>query len=521
MRKLVPVIGLEIHIQLNSLRKLFSRGKRIVHRNLEANSNANLWDLGIPGTLPQLNENFIESALKLGVLLNFNINQISHFDRKHYLYPDLPNGYQITQHRLPLGEDGYLTYPVKLSDQNECSNGLSMETAQFERLQLEHDSGKSIEIANDLKLIDYNRSGVGLVELITKPCFYSIHNCVSFIDELIKYLREWNLCECRMELGELRFDVNISLHRHVDDIEGRINESDLSSFNKRLVKSHRVEIKNMNSLKHLKIAANYEIERQRNGNLPSKEETRKYNHSLRSTKFQRMKEDELDYRYCPEFNLPSLLIDEENIRRIFMMVKGKRRVDRYQILMGKPYEITSFHLLEKFNSQLNIVQIYRKLLMELNVKNEPKYLERILYLHLLFEKENELKLSQIHITSLGKFLEEKFIQFESIPVIQKKIQIDHHDCTVKNYENILRKEIIKNELNLIEDRNHLEEIIKTFLENEPKAIAQYRQRKLKGSKKADRMKSFFFSQCQSKNNYRLNNEKMKRIIEKYLNNKNL
>jgi len=286
-----PVIGLEIHVQLKSSTKLFCRARNFFTD--EPNINVDFYTFALPGTLPVLNKEPLEKAIILASALNCKINKVSFFDRKHYFYPDLPKGYQITQFFKPFAQMGNFSYPSE--------NGLKEVT--IKSIVLEEDAGKSIhDTALGCSLIDLNRAGVPLVEIVTDPCFSSPSEASGFLKALRNLVRFLDLSEGDLEKGSLRCDANVS-----------VRQTGTMSL------GTRVEIKNINSFKFLEAALEYEIARQikqlREGKSVKKE-TRGYDSEKNITYSLRIKEEYSDYRFMPEPDLPPLVISEQLIERL-------------------------------------------------------------------------------------------------------------------------------------------------------------------------------------------------------------
>jgi aspartyl/glutamyl-tRNA(Asn/Gln) amidotransferase subunit B (EC 6.3.5.-) len=272
------VIGLEIHVQLKTNTKMFCRCK-IVNINSKANSSICPICSGQPGALPIPNKKAIEMAIKIGHSLNMKINTFSIFARKNYFYPDLPKGYQISQYELPLCENGFIDIGSK--------------KIRIKRAHLEEDAAKSLHAIGseklDYSLIDFNRCGVPLVEIVSEPDIRTPDEAYEYLVKLKKILRWIDVSNCDMEKGELRCDVNVSIREKGSDKFGT-----------------KVEIKNLNSFKAVRDALNYEIERQiylKTKNEPIISETRLWDATNKKTYTMRVKETETDYRYFPEPDL--------------------------------------------------------------------------------------------------------------------------------------------------------------------------------------------------------------------------
>ncbi|XP_069129587.1 glutamyl-tRNA(Gln) amidotransferase subunit B, mitochondrial-like isoform X3 [Argopecten irradians] len=283
------VVGLEIHAQITADSKLFSGA--CTKYGGSTNNQVSLFDAAFPGTLPAINRRCVEAGVQTALALDCNVNKVSKFDRKHYFYADLPAGYQITQLRQPLANGGSLRCPV-LTEDVSPKRPLNHITVGLEQIQLEQDSGKSIHNeADQQSLIDLNRAGVGLMEIITSPDMSSGIEAVSFLHELIGVLTTISTCNCKMEEGSFRVDANISVHRPEEPL------------------GTRVEVKNLNSIKSVKNAIDYEIKRQTKLLQQDKKiinDTRSFDTVSGFTLPMRDKEIEQDYRFMPEPNLPPL-----------------------------------------------------------------------------------------------------------------------------------------------------------------------------------------------------------------------
>ncbi|MBU4482423.1 Asp-tRNA(Asn)/Glu-tRNA(Gln) amidotransferase subunit GatB [Patescibacteria group bacterium] len=277
--KYKPTIGLEIHVELKTKTKMFcdclNETWKIGEQNLEPNKNVCPVCLAHPGTLPVINKEAVKMVLKAGLALNCKIREKSKFDRKQYFYPDLPKGYQISQYDQPLCENGYI----------EINN----KKIKITRIHLEEDTGKLTHI-NDKSLVDYNRAGVPLMELVTEPDIESGAEAKEFCQELQRIFRELEIADAEMQKGQMRCEVNIS-----------VSDSDKLGT--------KVEIKNLNSFKAVEKSINYEIQRQSRlleHDEKIIQETLGWDENKLETFAQRTKEGSADYRYFPEPDLPPL-----------------------------------------------------------------------------------------------------------------------------------------------------------------------------------------------------------------------
>lgn len=295
-----PVIGLEIHVQLKTASKMFCRCS---NRGEYEPPNTTVCSvcLGHPGTLPVLNKQAVEFGTLVGLALGGTIPDHAKFDRKNYFYPDLPKGYQISQFDLPVNVGGGLavSVPLKGGGKREVSVRLTRAHLEEDAAKLHHaDDGKS-------SLVDFNRAGTPLIEIVTEPDMHSPDEAKAFLQELRLIMRYLSVSEADMEKGHLRCDANISLRQLPDD---PANEEWSRQFNP------KTEIKNLNSFRAVERALEYEIERQTklwlDGKPPAVTTTRGWDEARGATVMQRSKEEANDYRYFPEPDLPPLMLHE-------------------------------------------------------------------------------------------------------------------------------------------------------------------------------------------------------------------
>jgi len=285
------VIGLEVHAQVTSNSKLFSGSS--TKFGAEPNTQVSLVDSAFPGMLPVINEYCIQQAVKTGLGLNAKINSYSVFDRKNYFYADLPQGYQISQYKNPIVGEGKITL--------DLPNGTK--TIGIERLHLEQDAGKSIhDLDPSNTYVDLNRSGVALMEIVSKPDLRSPDEVNAYIKKLRSIMRYLGTCDGNMQEGSLRADVNVSVRKEGDKELGT-----------------RCEIKNVNSIKFMQMAIAYEAQRQvelLESGKSIDQETRLFDTKKNETRSMRSKEDAHDYRYFPDPDLLPLNLDKELIENI-------------------------------------------------------------------------------------------------------------------------------------------------------------------------------------------------------------
>lgn len=332
-KEVLPVIGLEIHVQLKTRTKMFCTTPNVPD-STPANTAVCPICLGHPGTLPVVNKTAVEMVLKAGLALNCQVNKVTKFDRKNYFYPDLPKGYQISQYDAPLCQDGFL----RIGERN----------IRIRRIHLEEDTGKLLHLqGNDYSLIDFNRAGTPLMELVTEPDIRSGEEAKEFCQELQLIFRYLDISDADMEKGQMRCEVNISLSSTLEEITDKEN----------LVLGTKVEIKNLNSFKSVQRAIDYEIKRQLGLLQAGKkitQETRGWDEKRLVTVSQRGKEEAQDYRYFPEPDLPPLVIDQQWLREIksqlpeLPQAKRARFRQEYDLSYSEAFLLTSDRFLASF-----------------------------------------------------------------------------------------------------------------------------------------------------------------------------
>lgn len=341
-------IGLEVHAQLNINSKLFSRGGN--SNDKPPNSQLDLFDISLPGTLPKLNESALKAAISSSLGLKSKIQDVIHFDRKNYFYTDMPAGYQITQYNKPVAKDGFIDFIVNTHHKSIIAHTQNydlvrhvfwserhlleefqpyVKRSRIKQIQLEQDSAKSLhQVTPDsgqemYSLVDYNRSGAALIEVVFEPDLCTHHEASSLIKELILTLKALSTCDCELQEGSLRVDANVS----IKSISGRKVEG-----------SSRVELKNLNSLKALNKGIKFEIVRQ--SELLKKgdtvvQESRTFDTKSEQTVPLRIKEEAVDYRYVPEPNIPPLRLDKELLGQIELDLPQTLPCDDGQSLISK------------------------------------------------------------------------------------------------------------------------------------------------------------------------------------------
>ena len=464
------VLGLEVHAQIKSNSKLFSTAS--TEWGAEPNSQVELVDCGMPGALPVINEYCVDQAILTGLSINAQINKKSIFDRKNYFYPDLPQGYQISQFEFPIVGNGFLII--------ETSSG--KKKIGITRLHLEQDAGKSIH-DNDIKntLIDLNRSGCALMEIVSEPDLRSPEEAAQYVKKLRSILRCIGTCDGNMERGNLRADVNVSVRKP---------NSDLGT---------RCEIKNVNSIKFIQQAIEYEAARQvdliENGEKII-QETRLFDPSKGETRSMRGKEESHDYRYFPDPDLPPLIITEEKIEKLKQSMpelpdeKKKRFMEEYNINDYDAGVLTD----DQF-----VANYFEEVVKKRDSKLVVSWITGELFSYL---KKNDLELSESLIlpTKIGGLLD---------LIISGKIS---NRQAKELFEDFLKSEldaekfISKMGVEQVSDENQIQDLINTVLQKNPKMVNDYKSGK-------EKLFGFFVGQIMKESKGKANPQIVNKILK--------
>lgn len=481
-------IGLEIHAQILSKTKLFSRSKAIFSID-RPNQYVSLFDYAIPGTLPILNKYCVEQAIKIGLTLNCNINKLSIFERKHYFYCDLPLGYQITQQSNPILSNGY--YDTVIPNKSNQKIPQYTKRILINRVQLEQDSGKSIvDISPSFTYVDYNRADIGLLEIVTEPCFNTSTEVTAFLKTLQQLLRCLNVCNGNLEEGSLRCDVNVSVHKKLSD----------NTYSK----SNRVEIKNLNSFHNIQQAINYEYNRQKNlinKNIKIDQETRRWNPLNNKTDVMRSKETFIDYRFMRDPDLPILIITDEWINQVRSQLPELPNQKYNRIL--KQYNIIPEQILILLENEGGI-----ELFETLSKKYNPTFISSFIttdFIGILNNYSKTIKSNPIPINNVIEIIE--MINNNTISrLIGKNIIEKILEGDKRTPKNIVKEE----NLSQITDINYLNELIENILKENDDKITIYKN----GNK---RIMKFFMGEIMKKSNGKVNpkicSKKLKEILD--------
>ena len=458
------VIGLEIHAQIQSDSKLFSASGTSYGAN--TNSQVSYFDAALPGTLPVINKRCVEAGVLTAASLGSRINEISLFDRKHYFYADMPAGYQITQQRKPLAIGGKVPYV--------CQRSGSMErrTATLIQVQLEQDSGKSLhDLDQHLSLVDLNRAGVGLMEIVTAPDFTDGDDAASFVRDLRHILLSVGTCDGKMNEGSLRVDANISVNRPGQEL------------------GVRTEVKNLNSIRNLKTAINYEIRRQidllNNGGQVINE-TMTFDAETEVTVPMRDKEKILDYRFMPEPNLPPLVVYQSrdsaqsagNSGQLSSVVVIDELLDR----MGELPDDTRSRLMKSYGISLqdavlivraNLSELFEKLVSEHDCPARPASVFVRSHFQ-TFQDDHRLDSENIPfdlsvLADIVKLYHSKALSSNSVSVLLEE--------KYKNQQKSLTEIIEEHQLQLMTDMSLIEDLVDEVVSRNPKMVKAYKRGK--------------------------------------------
>ncbi len=470
------VIGLEIHAQVKSSSKLFSSSSTAF--GSKPNSQVSLVDAAMPGMLPVINKFCIEQAVKTGIGLNAKINNYSVFDRKNYFYADLPQGYQISQYKYPIVGEGKVTIDFK--------DGTSKDI-RIVRLHLEQDAGKSLHDQNPKKTyVDLNRSGVALMEIVSEPDIRSADEAGLYISKIRSILMYLDTCDGNMQEGSLRADVNISVRKPGEDY------------------GTRCEIKNLNSIKFIKQAINYEVKRQietlEEGGI-IKQNTLLFNTSTGKTRPMRSKEEAHDYRYFPDPDLLPLEIDEKDINKLKKTIpelpddRKTRYVNSYNLSIYDASILTS----DKYVSDYFDTVIKSDKALKESSKIVVNWITSELF-SLLNEKNIEISKSPISPEHLGKLV--KLIKEDVISgKIAKEVLVDMFN-TKQDPDQIIEKKGLKQ----VTDSSEIENIVDEVLKENKIMVDQY----LLGKEK---LLGFFVGQSMKKSQGKANPKILNEILK--------
>ncbi|MDD5032574.1 MAG: Asp-tRNA(Asn)/Glu-tRNA(Gln) amidotransferase subunit GatB [Candidatus Pacebacteria bacterium] len=469
-----PKIGLEIHAELKTRTKMFCNS---ANNPDEKHPNINVCPvcMGYPGTLPVINKEAVKSVLKAGLALGGRLADYSRFDRKNYFYPDLPKGYQISQYKHPLVEGGALS------------------GVRITRIHLEEDTGRLVH-EKDSTLVDFNRAGVPLMELVTEPDIVSAEQARNFAEELRLVLRYLGISDADMEKGHMRIEGNISVSKESDTEWGT-----------------KVEIKNINSFKAIEAALKYEIERQKKvieKGEKIRQETRGWDDAKQKTFSQRSKEEAHDYRYFPEPDLPPLKISEvpefQNLQAEIPEMPWQKR-ERFKKEYGIKDDVINILANDK-----KAADFFESVVSEIKSDTDTKFAA-------------ELASSYI-ISDMFGIMKEKMLDFEEVLVKPDNladllVMIMKNKISSRVAKDVLREMIetgadslavvSEKGLEQTSDEGEIEMLVKKAIEANPKAAEDFK----KGKENAGQ---FILGAVMKESKGKTNPQKTREILERLL-----
>jgi len=465
------VIGLEVHVELLTKSKMFCSCS--TEFGLPPNKNICPICTGMPGVLPVINKKAIELAIKTGIVFNSNISKFCRFARKNYFYPDLPKNYQISQYEEPLATGGFLEIDGR--------------KIHFKRIHIEEDAGKLLHSEKgDFSYVDFNRSGIPLLEMVTEPDIRSPEEAEKFLEKLKKILEYLEISDCNMEEGSLRCDANISVRKKGENLLGV-----------------KTEVKNMNSFKSVRKALLYESKRQieilKRGERII-QETRLWNEKLQITEPMRTKEEAHDYRYFPEPDLVPLEIDENWILEIKNQI-GELPDERRERFKSQ-YKLSDYDA-TVLTSQKGIADYFEECV---KLYKNPKIVANWIMDQILsltkgkILKATEIPLKPEYLVEILKFIDEG-----------KITQTIGKEILKESYQTGISPGIIVKERNLIqiEDKEILKKFVEEVIKENEKAVNDWKKGK-------EQVIGFLVGQVMRKTSGKANPNIVKEILIDYL-----
>ncbi len=437
------VIGLEVHVELATKTKIFCGCS--TEFGGQPNTHTCPVCTGMPGSLPVLNKQVVEYAMAIGLAANCKITQVCKFDRKNYFYPDNPQNYQISQLYLPIARDGFL----------EIESGETKKKIRIHEMHMEEDAGKLVHDEwDDCSLVDYNRSGVPLVEIVSEPDMRSAEEVISYLEKLRMMIQYLGASDCKLQEGSMRADVNLSVREAGSETLGT-----------------RTEMKNLNSFKAIARAIEGERERQielLEEGKPVIQETRRWDDNKEHSYAMRSKEDAQDYRYFPEPDLVPIVISDEWISEVKSRQPELRteKLKRYK----EEFDIPQYDA-EIITESKKMADIFEAASA---ICNNPKKVSNWLMVETLrLLKENNMEPEEIHFSPVNLA---KLVNMADAGTINSSVakevfeKIFSEDIDPENY-------VEENGLKTVNDENALKAIVETVIANNPKSVEDYKSGK--------------------------------------------
>lgn len=469
------VIGLEVHAELNTKTKIYCSCKNSF--GLEVNTQVCPICLGMPGTLPTLNESVVDYAIKMGHALNCGINRICKQDRKNYFYPDLPKSYQISQADIPLCHDGYLDVLV---------NG-DTKRIGIERIHIEEDAGKLLHSDKfDGSLVDFNRCGVPLIEIVSRPDMRSSEEAKAYLETIKSILKYIDISDCKMQEGSIRCDVNVSVHKPGEPFGTRCEMKNVNSFSA--------------AVKGIDYEANRQIELLESGGTVV-QETRRWDDAKGESISMRSKEDAQDYRYFPEPDLLTIVVPEEKVK----------------MLKDTLPELPNAKIM-RYISDYSLSQIDAAMIVDVPEKSKffddcisagctaPKLLSNWILGEISKFMNEGVSIEQ---TSLTASKLAKLVNYISSGKISTAAGKTVFDAIINENADDIDKVIEEKSLAQISDISMLEELAKEVLAANEKSVQDYKNGKTNAL-------GYLVGQCMKASKGKANPGAMKEIVLKYL-----
>lgn len=471
------VIGIEIHVEMKTKSKMFSSSPVAFAK--EANTLVSPLDIAFPGTMPIVNKQAVVNAIRVSNALHMEIDNELHFDRKNYFYSDLPKGFQITQDQRPIGKNGYVD--VKLS------NGTT-KRIEIERLHMEEDTCKQLHMA-DYTLLDYNRAGTPLIEIVSRPSLRSGEEAMKYVEAIKSIVVFSDVSDGKMEEGSLRCDVNVSVRPYGSEKFGT-----------------KVEVKNLNSTANVQRAIDYEVKRQTKlllSGIKVEQETRRFDEMKRETVLMRKKTDAIDYKYFEEPNIVPIRLSDNFIQNAISTCPelASQKLERY-LKVGLSEEEASQML------QNRLMASYFDDCLKINPKRAKAYWNWLNGDILAYLNKKEMEITSLKVTpdnldSLIDMLEKSTLSFNQARNVFEKMTIDNKSAS-----------LIADELGLKQNSNEdeIRQIVIQTIEEFPQSVVDYKAGK-------DRAVGFLVGQIMKKTKGKVNPQITSKLVVEILKSK--